>query len=108
MFGDPWRGECSPGFRLPTPFCQTQAVRAVGVDVDGVGDLVGGEYLGQPVGVFRRDVRVLGGVPDEEGGRRRGHHGVKRRGSPEFGAGVLSQEDQACCCLLYTSDAADE
>ena len=54
---------------------------AVSEDVDGMGDVVGGKHACEPVGVFRRNVRVLSGMPDEEGRSRLGHHGVQGCGT---------------------------
>lgn len=43
-------------------------MRAVGVHVRGVRDVVRGQGRGEAVGVLGRDVDVLGGVPEKEGG----------------------------------------
>ena len=46
--------------------CQAEAMGAVAEDMDGVCNIVSGEGSGEAIRVLWRDVRVLGGMPDEE------------------------------------------
>lgn len=73
--------------------CDAADVRAVGEDMQGVGDVVGGRRRGEAVGVFRRNVAVLGGVSEEERRRRRGHQRVQGRRAAHVRRGVLTEPD---------------
>jgi len=53
LLGYPGRRERRPSGCVATTLRQPKAVRAVGEDVNGVRDLVGGERRGQAIGVLR-------------------------------------------------------
>ncbi len=56
---------------------QAEAVRAMGEHVHGVRNIAGRERGRESVGVLGMDVRVLRGVPDEEGRRLRGYQRIQ-------------------------------
>jgi hypothetical protein len=66
----------------------------MGEHVHGVGNLAGRERGRESVGVLGKGVRVLRGVPDEEGRRLRGNQRIQRGRPAQLRAGVLAQEDQ--------------
>ena len=63
---DPPLRELRPDRRLAGADRQAKAVRAMREDMYGMRDAMSGKRSRQPIGVFDRDVRVLGCVPDEE------------------------------------------
>jgi hypothetical protein len=63
----PGRRELCPSAGLTSPCGEPETVLSVLEDVQGVTHAVSGESGREPVGVLRRDIAVLGGVPDEEG-----------------------------------------
>ena len=81
--------------RVPGVARQPEAVRPVGEDVDGVGNLVRGERRGEAVGVLGRDVRVLGRMPEEERRRRRRDQCIQGGRATELRRRILPQQDQA-------------
>jgi hypothetical protein len=91
----PRRRQRGPRFSVAAAACQAEAVRAVGKDVGGVGDPVGGERPRQAVGVLGWDVCVLCGVPQEE--RRRGLADQRIQGgrATELGCRVLAHRNHA-------------
>jgi hypothetical protein len=66
LFVDPGLRQRGPELGLVRAAGQAKAVRPVGEHVHGVRYALGREGGGETVGVFRRDVGVLCGVPDEE------------------------------------------
>ena len=74
--------------------------------MDGVRDLIGGEYPGQSVGVFRRDVRVLSRVPDEERWCRAFRHRMTEWWSVFYGHGP--KLERAISWMLFVPDGIKE
>ena len=63
LFRDPRRRERRPELRVATAVREAEAVGAVGEDVNGMRDPMGGERPGEAIGVLGWDVWVLGRMP---------------------------------------------
>lgn len=73
---------------------KAQAVGAVGEDVHRMGHVVGGQRRSKAIGVFRRNIRILRRVPEEERRSRRSDQRIERDRTTQLRRCVLTQQNE--------------